>query len=585
MKNDFPELSAPADVQALDAEMLTLEQAQDKFSQIETDPRFYRYHPRSTLALGRNFDPRDVTDSKPVAIDAQGEWLDQGAPSSSIQAYYARNRRELNITVKRDLHIDMRYLTANAQGTYDFDSVSKFTSDSISVVLIATADFGREALKAGAALTEQAQTELAENPVGFARKYGTRYVSQQRRGAHLTALVTISALDRSTKTEFTSTFQGGGGIGSFSAKAKAVFNRMVESASKQSRLQIDVRAVGGNGPSDLAQVLTGFAANSSDPFGDMSVRLRAALAGFTKENSAVIEYTVSSMSNFGLDDTVLPPWHDNQEEQLHRLVEDYRNTLRDLAVIESYETGEGPYPRLFPDYMSSAIWGADTLEEARRAVEDYSEAVKQTHRACLAASSIEPCDFPAGRYANHRWKKNFLNEDLAERDIPPKVEFEVMVEVPDDDFPIVLDPLQSALILRLDPTVRLSAVQRSEPSAIGYYCWFKFGGRVDSYRWITELGDGTVYDRQGSGSGEMVIIFSQDGEGRNSRDGEEQRTIDWMASATGSHSVARKLKFVDQANRTFDVTFFEASWNADSGRVVSGQGRFLGTNADVILRF
>lgn len=550
---------------------------------IQADPRFYRYHPRSTLSLGRNFDLRDVTEPKPPAIVAQSEWLDQGAPSTTIQAYFVRNQRELNQSAKRDIHIEGRYLSASASGGYNFNELTKFSSDSISVVLIATVDFGRQALQAGAALTAEAAQALQEDALNFARTYGTRYVAQQRRGAHLAAVVTIEALDEYTKREFTSNFQAGGGLGGFSAKAKASFNRMVESASKQSRLRIEVAAVGGDGPTNLKAILTGYAKDSADPFGDMSTKLQSALAGFTKENSAAIEYTVSTMADFGLDDTVLPPWRDAQEEQLLKLADDYMNTLKDIEVIESFETGQGPYPILFPQFMEFALYDAYTVAEVREKVETYRDAVKATHRACLGSSGFSACGFPAGRYVDGRNRNLFLSEELIERDKPPKVWFKVIAVTPGSDYN-ELDPIQSAIVLRNDPSARLSAVRFFEPDATAYYCWFTYGGRIVSYRWITELSDGTTNDQQGTGFGEMVIKFSEDGMGRDPRAGEEQRTLDWMASASGTHSVRRSLRFFDEANRSFDVTFFEANWTSGNGQIQSGEYRFTGVNATVTRR-
>ncbi len=552
---------------------------------LSADPRFYYYHPRSTLALGRNFDHRDITESKPSAIVAQPIWLDQGAPSSSVDAFFVRDQRSLNLTAKRDIHVEGRYLTSNASVDYNFDGISKFSSDSISVVFIATVDFGREGLQAGATLTPQAASELQANPVAFARRYGRRYVAQQRRGAHLTAVVTVDALDSYTKNTFTTTLQGGTGIGEFSAKAKATFNKIVESAAKQSRMRIEVRAVGGNGPADLVKILTGYAKDADDPFSDISAKLKGALAGFTKENSAVIEYTISSMSDFGLSDNTLPPWLDAQEEQLIRLSEDYRNTLKDIEIIESYEAGTGPYPRRFPQFMDFALYNANDVSEVRPIVEGYRDAVKAQHAACLTGTGVSACGFPPGRYADRRHEQKFLGEELQERDTPPKVSFEVMAVKPGSDQHVKLDPVQAAIVLRSDPTARLAAVKFFEPDATEYYCWFVYGGRIASYRWITEWEDGTVHNQQGSGFGEMFLLFSQDGGGRNRGEGEEQRIINWMGRSTGSHAVRRKLVFYDIANREFEVTFFEGRWTAGGGGIQSGKCRFLGTNGNVERRF
>lgn len=577
-------LAEPKDIKAYVAPSAEKAELLENFLKIEADPRFYRYHPRSTLALGRNFDHRDVTDSKPAAIVSQPVWLDQGAPSSGVEVYYVRNQRELNQTAKRDVHIEGRYLAADASGGYTFDGISKFSSDSISVVFVATVDFGREALQAGAALTEAASAELTADPVAFARKYGRRYISQQRRGAFLTAVITIDALDSYTKNSFTSTLSAGGGIGSFSAKAKAEFNKIAESASKQSRMRIEVRAAGGNGPADLAKVLTGYAKDSADPFGDISTTLKAALAGFSKENSAAIEYTVSSMSDFGLDDSVLPPWYDTQEERLLALADDYRNTLKDLDVVEAYESGAGPYPRLFPKFMEFALYNAENVSEVRPIVERYHGAVKAQHATCLAGRSPRVCDFPAGRYADHRIKQRFLNEELRDRDTVPKAWFEVIAVTPTDDY-VKLDPVQSAIVLRNDPAARLNAVRYFEPTATEYYCWFAYGGQVVSYRWVTEWNDGTVRSQQGTGFGEMYLTFSEDGGQRSRSNGEEQRILNWMASVSGSHSLRRKFVFIDKANREFEVTFLEATWSASGGQIQSGQARFLGVNGNVTRRF
>ncbi|MEP1574735.1 hypothetical protein [Roseibium album] len=579
------DLAEPKDIKTYVASGSEKAELLADFLKIEGDPRFYRYHPRSTLALGRNFDHRDITDSKPAAIVSQPVWLDQGAPSSGVEVYYVRNQRELNQTAKRDIHIEGRYLAANASGGYSFDRISKFSSDSISVVFVATVDFGRKALQAGAALTVAASAKLAADPVAFARLYGRRYVSQQRQGAFLTAVITIDALDSYTKNSFTSTLSAGGGIGRFSAKAKAEFNKIAESASKQSRMRIEVGAVGGDGPEGLAKILTGYARDSADPFGDISSKLKAAMAGFSKENSATIEYTVSPMSDFGLDDSVLPPWYDAQEERLLALADDYRNTLKDLEIVEAYEGGAGPYPRLFPHFMEFALYNAENASEVRPIVERYRDAVKAQHASCLAGSGLRACQYPAGRYADQHSGHLFLNEDLRDRDTVPRAWFKVIAVTPTDDF-VELDPVQSAIVLRNDPEARLGVVRYFEPAATGYYCWFVFGSaRVVSYRWVTEWSDGTVRSQQGTGFGEMSINFSEEGIQGSRGDGEEQRILNWMASVSGSHSIRRKFVFIDKANREFEVTYLEATWSASGGQLQSGQVRFLGANGNVTRLF
>lgn len=538
---------------------------------IKGDPPFYKYCRQSSLALGRNFDPKDITQAKPACIIYTSEPLDAGSPGATIEATFVRNWRQLNSTIGLDIHFEARYLAAGGSLDYTFNSETDFTESSISVVIRASADYGRYAVKAGAQLTPEAFA-LRDNSAEFAKRYGTRYVAIERRGAHLAVMLTIRSLDESTKSTFTSEFKADGGWGKLSAKASVKFNDMLKIAAKQSRLQISATSTGGEGLSQLSKLLLG-STNSEDPLADMKSHISQTLDGFSKTNASPVEYTVSSMKDFFWDPDGVPSWDDPHEEGIQQLAADYRNALRDVEIIENYVKKRGDYYALFPDFF--AYRGA--IEQIKERVESYIGAVKDRHKACLSGFSFEACSLPEGRYANDNFGRKFFNEILQERARIPAATIEVYAVKPDGTLSF-LDTVKSASVFKFSPGKRLSLVKQFEPDASWFYAMISIRGvSLIGFKQITEYSDGTTQIIDHVVEGEFSFGLAEEGRD-DSEVGFETDTINWMAKHRGEWSATTSFILIDKTNREFPVRLLEAIWQANGSSITHGELRIMASN-------
>ena len=161
---------------------------------VEGDPQFYFYYPHSALGLGLGFDPADTSVPKRPCIAGKKEPIDPGAVGTQFQMTYVKNWNQLNTAMRTDAKIDASYLTFKGNAEYTIDTSSAFEFNSITIVLRAWSDFGRWGLTADAKLIDEAHDDLQKDPRKFASKCGIRYVAIERRGATVSAVITLASV-------------------------------------------------------------------------------------------------------------------------------------------------------------------------------------------------------------------------------------------------------------------------------------------------------------------------------------------------------------------------------------------------------
>jgi hypothetical protein len=149
--------------------------------QITGDPVEYAYNDKTSLALGRGFNPSDVTGpAKASCVQWTPEPLNPGPPSTEFNVTYVNSYEELNFVMGLDTKVEASYLAASGAGSMKIDSSFLSKRNAITVIVTAKTNFGRWGLKAGATPTEQAK-EWLKNPKLFEQRCGSRYVSFYRR--------------------------------------------------------------------------------------------------------------------------------------------------------------------------------------------------------------------------------------------------------------------------------------------------------------------------------------------------------------------------------------------------------------------
>jgi len=185
-------------------------------------------------------------------------------------------------------------------------------------------------LAADAHLSDDAAKLLADGP-RFAKVCGTHYVSTERRGSSVSAVVSISGLSASEKQDISAEMNASGGWGPLSASAAAKFQQQLSKATQSGRTKIQVVATGGNGFAELGTVVARLSAGENS-LPAIANELGEYMKQFNAENSARIGFHVRSMEDFGWDPKAVDLWSDVKNRRLLALTDEYRQ-ISDL--IES----------------------------------------------------------------------------------------------------------------------------------------------------------------------------------------------------------------------------------------------------------
>lgn len=250
-------------------------------------------HPFS-LRIGAGINPLDPIDNFPYCFDFKTRFISGSAGGTAFKSTMIRDRKEF----LRELNV-----SASAAGKYAFFSGSasgslderySFSNDTLTWVVSLHTDLGKseiydEALKPFAAAM-LAQKRHAD----FAIRCGKELISQERRVASVAAVFSMANLSEEQKRTIEAKFSAAGGKEVWNAEVSAKFRSFVEEASKTSRINLSVMAVGGPASPDLAALFT--------DYGDLqliSTVLRNYASKLSFENARTTSYTSTKMSRYG----------------------------------------------------------------------------------------------------------------------------------------------------------------------------------------------------------------------------------------------------------------------------------------------
>ena len=153
--------------------------------------------------------------------------------------------------------IDASYLIFKGGAKFNFRYTASSAEDSATVIVNAESEFGRKDL-VHPKLTPEAQ-KIVANSALFARTCGSRFVNIKRRGASVSAILTIHGLTKEEKTSISGGVTGEGGWGPLSGSASANFEAELAKAAKVGHADIQVVATGGNGFGGLGDTVKALA--------------------------------------------------------------------------------------------------------------------------------------------------------------------------------------------------------------------------------------------------------------------------------------------------------------------------------------
>ena len=274
------------------------------------------------------------------------------------------------------------------------------------------------------------------------------------------------------------------------------------------------------------------------------------LTGFSEQNASTTEYFISSMADFGWDETSIDPWTDLKESKLASLALVYRDMVRDLEAARQMQAGMHPLAQLLADVP---IIVNDIVMKIPKA-EAYTTELAVTHKACkINPDNLQLCELPAG------------NCDL----------------IPDEIWKWLAPPRAKALIFSLDSDetrVVLNAPKKDRVEVANSFKPNEFTGGVASTFAIdgTKLlsieflyqdwnGNIVAVSEEWPYASGSAWVWSND---PNDEGFEllEDMFLDWMRH----FDVETRGRFIvrvrDRAAREFDLVFMGVEWRSVNGQ-------------------
>jgi len=523
----------------------------------------YRYHPRLTLALGRGFSPNDLFAPREGCIDFVAHRLDPGPPLTTFSQTYVTSDRSLYESIGYELRAEAAYLDAKANAGMKASSAKTSDARSVRVVVNATTDFGRWGMKAGASLTEDAKRRVAD-PAGFAKFCGTEFVSIERRGASVAAVLTLNTRTDALKRALELSLGGSASYGPISASLQQQFNSELKKSAREGRLNVDIVSTGGIGLGGLNSVVIAEAASDAG-LDAVKKSLAEYLKSFSESNAAAVEYVTASMEQFGWDRAgfVEEPL---DYQRLIAISEEFRRASARLELIEELEKKGSRLRPLIGDGNAKLIssYMKPTLRRYLERLRDAHEACKRDREDDWCTSVFDdedgskifnPPDLPifdklfhaptvrfeaGGEYSNPRTEEQRLSADAVRVILDAPVSGREVARKPIDSYPGSLDvtiTVAADYPLKTIRTIFVDTDSAEELSVIGE---------------SVVQGPDVTYNYYTSGPDSDEFSF-------------ESGLVNWTKQFREKRVGIFVFLVKDAADREWRVPFLEASW-AKGGR-------------------
>lgn len=498
----------------------------------------YRYHPRLTLALGRGFSPNDLFAPKEGCIDFVSMRLDPGPPLTTFSQTYVTSDRSLYESIGYELRAEAAYLDASANAGLKASSARTTDAHSVRVVVTATTDFGRWGMKAGASLTEDAKKRVAD-PAAFAKFCGTEFVSIERRGASVAAVLTLNTRTDALKRALELSLGGSASYGPISASLQQQFNSELKKSAKEGRLNVDIVSTGGIGLGGLNSVVIAEAATDAG-LDAVKKSLAEYLKSFSESNAAAVEYVTASMEQFGWDRSAYVE-EPLDYQRLIAISEEYKRASARLALIEEIERPGSRLRPLIGDGNAKLIssYMKPTLRRYLDRLRDAHEACKRDREDDWCTSMFDddgakifnPPDLPifdklfhaptvrfeaGGELANPRTDEQRLSRDAVRVILDAPVSGRAAARKPIDAYPgplnvtvaVVADyPLKTVRTVFLDTDSAEEAVVVAESVVQGPDVSYKFFSTDPDGADYSFEGDLLAWAKESGEKGSGIFLF------------------------------------------------------------------------------
>lgn len=513
------------------------------------DPRIYKYAPQSALALGKGFSPADLQDFKAHFLNFTPSQIDAGSGTRKVSAFYVSSFFEFQAATQTDLKASASAWGASGNAATSFDLKASYVQSSITIILNGTADYGRWSIGTNYNLREDAAALMNNDPVKFLKRYGTRFVESERRGASINVILEIDGASSKLQTALKSSASVGGSYGAISGSASASLSVELSAAAKQGRLRISVYAVGAN-DAGLQASLIALAKAESDPLAAMTSSVASMLGALKPEDGVPVEYYISDMESIGVDTSKIDIWTDYSEYMLREYVLAYRMTLAELQVLDQINDPASTFGILIRHKSMGVEDFIRFLNSRKSELTEYISELGDAHKNLKAGGA--PDEIILAR--RPKLIPEFYLKSLFS---PPTIEYWIHNFTVD----------QVRRVLAAPYADRLEVAKSIDPKLTGLAITSGLRGiGISSAANRSIYSDGDVKTSEFgavSGGGAWIFYMNPPNQIENTQD----TTLAWAAKHTGKFEVDECIVVRDIANREFVVPSMHLSFEAKGGNL------------------
>jgi hypothetical protein len=280
----------------------------------------------------------------------------------------------------------------------------------------------------------------------FTKECGSQYVYLERRGVMVAVLLTIHDTSSKTRDAIHASMRAGASYGALSGNAKASFDKELQIANDEHRLEYHQTYQGGAGSQALGGIVEAILKKtpSLDEFGRALAQYMRTL---TPENAAPLSYNVRTMP--GLSGALQSPWSEEKLRNLESMVGAYRRYTALRDDLASLVSGEDRRAEVLPAAQIEAI------RPYVPRINSYLGTIADAHSACLrvpAENSAAACRPPN--------ELNFPVGLIPYPKVPPSAQMRVAIETTDG---------QRRLLSQADSDSVLGSLVKQNPTHTGYY--------------------------------------------------------------------------------------------------------------------
>ena len=336
----------------------------------------FDYHPNSTFALGRGFEPNTLTETKLncVDFDRKADITGDAATTTIFNMRVVSSSEDLKRALGIDYSLDARYLQTKGNANFNLNNESAFGEKTLNVVILASSEFGTWSMS-NPRLTPYAQSLInnVRHDV-FRSECGSHFVTHEVLGVKTAILLTIRNLSNTFDSKVKNHVGFNYSSGEMSVDFKNEVNSVVNQAYERGSLEITIFTTGGSGVKDLKDIVSQISSKKS-ALDNIQTELGKYLEKFNAQNAVPVRFMAKPFG-FGFENAYENIWKAHNERKIQRIAAAYRKLDNQIETAKNIYKGDD-LRRLI---LSNTE--ADALYKQALIAEDYLDGLTELHRSC-----------------------------------------------------------------------------------------------------------------------------------------------------------------------------------------------------------